>query len=162
MEDFHPEHPFPLSVLNSWPMGSLGRTQDNVLIRQAKALADKYGPDRVAKAAEAIEAIWRSPEHPKGRDWPDTCTDNEIRGVDESAMLALTLNEMCKQHGYGRIPQLFSTMADVLLRPETIEKHKNFHDERMAHMEEARRMFAECPGKRTDTSGRHGLTPEAT
>lgn len=155
MDDFMGEQPHPLSLLNVWPLGTVGRQKDNVLIAEFKELGEKYGIERISTICNGIERIWRNPQHPEVRSWIDPCTRLEVAELDSDPQLTKLLNERCQEHGYGRVPQLASIMADLMLRPETIAKYEDRYTKRMAMIAETWRHYDRLP-----PTG--GVTPTAT
>jgi len=51
-----------LQVLNMWPPGTVGETEDSEMIKTLLDLCQKHGFGRVPQVAAEIEDLWRHPE----------------------------------------------------------------------------------------------------
>lgn len=57
-------------------------------------------------------------------------------GFNNDVELIITLNQLCKKHGYGRIPQLMEAIEDLWRHPEKEPEYQAQHDERMGLIKE--------------------------
>lgn len=58
--------------------------------------------------------------------WPEGTA-----GYDIDAELISIINLLCKQHGYGRVPQIAASIEDLWRHPEKLVEYQAAHDERM-------------------------------
>lgn len=58
--------------------------------------------------------------------WPEG-----TNGFNSDVSLITTLNQLCKQHGYGRVHQLAEAIEDLWRNPEKELEYQARHDERM-------------------------------
>jgi len=58
--------------------------------------------------------------------WPEGTV-----GYGRDQKLIKQLNDLCKEHGYGRIPQLAAAIEDIWRTPEKSNDHKKSRDTRM-------------------------------
>jgi hypothetical protein len=78
--------------------------------------------------------------------WPAFC-----RGHAADQKLVQLLNELCINHGYGRISQLVQALEEIWRNPEDGgKKHQEFHDERMELLKGTIEQFQEFHDERME------------
>ena len=55
------------------------------------------------------------------------------------SQIVILLNKLCKEHGYGRIPQMASIIQDIWNNPEELSKYKKQMRDHLALMESYRK-----------------------
>ncbi len=58
--------------------------------------------------------------------WPENTEGYKA----EDALIAL-LNMCCKEHGYGRVPQIANAIEDIWRNPENIVKYQKIRQDRL-------------------------------
>lgn len=72
-------------------------------------------------------------------------------GHAREAALVRLLNLLCRQHGYGYVPQIAAWIEDLWRHPEKVEEYRRWQADRIASAEELRRILAEeAREKQTD------------
>lgn len=63
--------------------------------------------------------------------WPDGTV-----GYDQEARIVKILNGLCREFGYGRIPQLAREIEDIWRNPERIDHYHAVREEHLKFMRE--------------------------
>ena len=70
--------------------------------------------------------------------WPE----GTIAHRDEELLIA-TLNRLCKDFGYGRVPQLAKAIEEIWRDPQAVERHEERRQKHLQMMAEANALLAE-------------------
>lgn len=128
----------PYSYLNSFPENSNGWIGDNNLINKLLALSNQFTIERIDHICTSIESRWRQKQS-----WPNAVDTEDLRGLDPNFPLISQLHTLCDEHGYGRVPQITSSLRDLIANPDKITEYQRIHEIRMDNMQKTQHLLDE-------------------